>query len=282
MNGRQCILSLLVPCFILSLAGPCAGSDKRADLTVKKIVFAGDQIGGELITLFCNRPCNPELSSLAGEDPRVVMDMQGVAHIQTKSRNVNTGGKLVKRIRSYLDQETQVFRIVLDMEPSKNYIVCPIQDPFNNAYMVRIEESEQKPGERGGDKSSSPSPAKRIMILRPDLKPEEQQEGKPQEAGPGPEKRDPVNGARDVPTVEQGRSQLIAGEYAAAVDTFTLILAADPQDSLSYRLRGNAYRYLGDRLKSMEDWTRAARLGDALVQSYLDSMQVKWRENPAP
>ncbi|MCL5808285.1 MAG: hypothetical protein M1418_07040 [Deltaproteobacteria bacterium] len=249
---------------------------------MKKIVFAGDQIGGELITLFCNRPCNPELSSLAGEDPRVVMDMQGVAHIQTKSRNVNTGGKLVKRIRSYLDQETQVFRIVLDMEPSKNYIVCPIQDPFNNAYMVRIEESEQKPGERGGDKSSSPSPAKRIMILRPDLKPEEQQEGKPQEAGPGPEKRDPVNGARDVPTVEQGRSQLIAGEYAAAVDTFTLILAADPQDSLSYRLRGNAYRYLGDRLKSMEDWTRAARLGDALVQSYLDSMQVKWRENPAP
>ena len=78
------------------------------------------------------------------------------------------------------------------------------------------------------------------------------------------------------------RSQLIAGEYAAAVDTFTQILAADPQDSLSYRLRGNAYRYLGDRQKAMEDWTQAARLGDALVQSYLDSMQVKWRENPAP
>ena len=282
MNSRQCILSLLVPCFILSLAGPCAGSDKRANLTVKNIVFASDKIGGELITLFCNKPCKAELFSLEGENPRVVMDMQGVTHIQTKTRNVSTGGKLVKRIRSYLDQETKVFRIVLDMEPSRNYIVCPIQDPFNNAYMVRIEESEQKPGESGGDKSSSLSQAKHIMILRPDLKPEEQQEGKPQEAGPIPETPSAANVARDVPTVEQGRSQLIAGEYAAAVDTFTQILAADPQDSLSYRLRGNAYRYLGDRQKAMEDWTQAARLGDALVQSYLDSMQVKWRENPAP
>ena len=52
--------------------------------------------------------------------------------------------------------------------------------------------------------------------------------------------------------------------------------------SLSYRLRGNAYDNLAYRRKAMEDWTRAARLGDTTMQSYLDFLQVKWRENPAP
>lgn len=52
--------------------------------------------------------------------------------------------------------------------------------------------------------------------------------------------------------------------------------------SLSYRLRGNAYDNLADRQKAMEDWTRAARLGDTTMQSYLDFLQVKWWENSAP
>jgi len=81
--------------------------------------------------------------------------------------------------------------------------------------------------------------------------------------------------------VARGRAQLNAGEFAAAVDTFTQLLAAHPQDSLGYRLRGNAYDNLGDRQKAMEDWTEAARLGDAVLLSYLDFLQVMRRENPA-
>ncbi len=91
-----------------------------------------------------------------------------------------------------------------------------------------------------------------------------------------------VEAVKDVPSVEQGKSQLNDGEFAAAVDTFTRILAAHPQDSLSYRLRGNAYGNLGDQQKAVEDWIQAARLGDTIIQSYLDFLGVKWRENPAP
>jgi Flp pilus assembly protein TadD len=121
----------------------------------------------------------------------------------------------------------------------------------------------------------------RITILRPDLKPGEQ-EGKLQEALPSPEKHRALKDVKDSQLVDQGRSQLNAGEFAAAVDTFTRILAAYPQDSLSYRLLGNAYDNRADRQKAMEDWTRAARLSDSTMQSYLDFLQVKWRENPAP
>ena len=83
-----------------------------------------------------------------------------------------------------------------------------------------------------------------------------------------------MKAAKDMQSVDQGRSQLNAREFAAGVDTLTQILAAHPQDSLSYRLRGNAYDNLGDRQKAVEDWTQAARLGDTTMQSYLDFLQV--------
>jgi tetratricopeptide (TPR) repeat protein len=285
MNSRPFILLLLFLCFAVSFSGFCAGEDQKTALTVKKIVFTRDKGGRERIALYCNQSCVPELFSLEEENPRVVMDMKGVFLIQTKARNVNTGGKLIKRVRSYLDKQTKILRVVLDLEPSKYYIVRPMQDPFGNKYMLTIYEaaslSEQKPGESKDAKGSSLSQEKRITILRPDLKPGEQ-EGKLQETEPSPEKRNAVKAAKDLQSVDQGRSQLNAGEFAAAVDTFTKILAAHPQDSLSYRLRGNAYDNLADRQKAVEDWTQAARLGDTTLQSYLDFLQVEWRENPAP
>jgi len=271
MNSKPFILLLLVLCFAVSFSGFCAGEDPKNALTVKKIAFTRDKGGGERIALFCNQSCVPELFSLEGENPRLVMDMKGVFLIQTKARNINTGGKLVKRVRSYLDKQTKILRVVLDLEPSKYYIVRPMQDPSGNKYLLTIKD----------DTDSPLSQEKRITILRPDLRPGEQ-ESRLQDATPSPEKRMAVKAAKDMQSVDQGRSQLNAREFAAAVDTFTQILAAHPQDSLSYRLRGNAYDNLGDRQKAVEDWTQAARLGDTTLQSYLDFLQVEWRENPAP
>ena len=282
MKGKSLLLTIFVLSYVVASANPGAGADKKSALTVKKIAFAADESTGEWITLSCNQSCVPELFSIEGENPRLVMDMKGVSLLQPKVRNINTGGKLVKGIRSYLDAKTKILRVVLDLEPSKNYIVCPVQDPFNYTYMLRIEESEQKPGGSPEDKSAALSQDKRITILLPDSKAEEKQESKPQEAGPSEKKPPLVDAAQEIQTVNQGRSQLNAGEFAAAIETFTRILAIHPKDSLSYRLRGNAYDNLGNREKAIEDWIQASRLGDAIVQSYLDFLGVKWREKPVP
>jgi tetratricopeptide (TPR) repeat protein len=283
MNSKPFILLLLIPCFAVSFSGICAGEDQKNALTVKNIAFTREKGGGEKVALFCNQSCIPELFSLEEENPRVVMDMKGVSLIQTKTRNVGTGGTLVKGVRSYLDKQTKILRVVLDMEPSKYFTVRPLQNPSGNTYALTIQEatslSEHKPA---GSKDATGSPlsqGKRITILRPDLKPGEQ-EGKRQEAATSPEKRMAVKTAKDVPSVDQGRAQLNAGEFAAAVDTFTRIIVADPQDSLSYRLRGNAYDNLADRKKALADWKRSARLGDTTIQSYLDFLKVKWRGKP--
>jgi tetratricopeptide (TPR) repeat protein len=285
MNSKPFILFLLVLCFAVSFSGLCTGEDQKTSLTVKKIAFTRDKHGRERIELFCNQSCVPELFSLEDEKLRVVMDMKGVSLIQTKVRNVKTKGKLVKRVRSYLDKQTKILRVVLDMAPSKYYIVRSMPGQSGNAYVLTIYEvsslSTRKPGGNKDVKVSPLSEEKRITILRPDLGPGKQGD-ELQEAIPSPKKHRDVSVAKAVPSVDQGRSQLNAGEFATAVDTFTQILTVHPQDSLGYRLRGNAYDNLGDRQKAVQDWTQAARLGDTTIQSYLDFLQVKWRKNPAP
>jgi tetratricopeptide (TPR) repeat protein len=157
--------------------------------------------------------------------------------------------------------------------------------------------SKQKPGGSGNAKNSPLLQENRITIFHPDLIPGEQK-GNLQEAAPGPENRSAVEATReavpipekpgtveaanDVPSADQGRSHITSSEFATAVDTFTQVIAAHPRDSLSYRMRGNAYDNLGDQQKALEDWTQAARLGDTIIQSYLDFLGVKWQENPAP
>jgi hypothetical protein len=160
MNNKPFILPLLVLCFTMSFSGLCTGEGTKNTLIVKNIAFHRSKGGIERIALFCNQSCVPELFSLDGRNPRLIMDMKGVLKIQIKASNVSTGGELVKRVRSYLDKQTTILRIVLDMEPSKYYIVRPMHDPSGN-YMLTIKENTD----------SLRSQEKRITILRPDLRP---------------------------------------------------------------------------------------------------------------
>ena len=156
MNSRSFALSILVLCFVVSFVSPCTGEDTKTTLTVKNIAFNRSKNGIERIALFCNQSCVPELSAVEGSNPRLVMDMKRVFLIQTKARSISTGGEFVKRVRSYLDEQTKILRIVLEMEPSKYYIVRPIHDPSGN-YMLTIKEN----------RDPSRSQAKQITIITP-------------------------------------------------------------------------------------------------------------------
>lgn len=279
MNSKPFISLLLVLCFTMSFSGLCAGEEQKTVLTVEGIGFHRDKDDRERIVLECNQSCVPELSTLEGENLQMIMEVGGVSLSRTTAHNVKIRGKMINRLRSNFDSKTKIFRVAIEMNALKYYIVHPMQDPSGNKYILII--SERKPEGSENAKGSSLSQEKRITILRPDLK-LEGQEGSLQEAAASPKEGNDMKTAKDVPSVDQGRSQLNAGKFAAAVDTFTQILAANPQDRMSYRLRGNAYDNLGNRQKAVEDWIRAARLGDTILQSYLDFLKVTWRENPTP
>lgn len=270
MNGKGVMGLLLVLWGVAGLPGYCVGDDSKDDLIVNRIAFNRTTGGGERITLSCNRSCAPELFIIEEERPRVVMDMKGVLRVRTGPRRIDTGGKWVKRVRSHLDGETGVLRIVLDLEPTARFVVRPTQDRSGAAYALTIRQDDAEDGTASG---------KRIRLLPVERK-AGQREGRPPKRASGEERR---HSAQDeAHLLAQGRSQLNDARFSAAVETFTRFLAARPRESLGYRLRGNAYDNLGDRPKALEDWTQAARLGDSLVQSYLEFLEVAWQAIPAP
>jgi len=62
----------------MSFSGLCAGEDTKTTLIVKNIAFNRSKGGIEKIALFCNQSCVPELLSLDGRNPRLIIDMKGV------------------------------------------------------------------------------------------------------------------------------------------------------------------------------------------------------------
>lgn len=283
MNTKYCFSIFFTVLFVLSAFGLCTAQDQTAALTVKEIVFKTDKGGKEKVAVLCNQSCVPVLSGLEGKKPRIVMDFTGVSFIESKYRNVPISGKYVKKIRSYLDNDSKKLRVVLDMAPSKYFIVHATKDQTVNAFSLEISEKRRAKDKHARTKES------RISIV--------DRAQKPIDKAPMPEraaeKQKPVRGAKaaadekskpavDGNTVDRGRAQMNAGDYTGAIKTFTEIIAENPRGSLPYRLRGNAYQNIGDRQRAVGDWITAARLGDQLVQSYLDYMQINWKETPKP
>jgi Flp pilus assembly protein TadD len=73
-----------------------------------------------------------------------------------------------------------------------------------------------------------------------------------------------------------GRAKINAGDYKGAIKTLTAVIANNPDESINYRLRGNAYDNLEKRERAIEDWKKAAALGDTIIQSYLSFLGIEW------
>ncbi len=305
MNTKHWFLTCLVVCLVLSSYGLCMAQDQTAALTVKEIVFKADKGGKEKVAVLCNQACIPILSGLEGKKPRVIMDFAGVSFMESRYRNVPVSGKHVKKIRSYLNKDSKKLRVVLDMAPSKHFIVYAIQDETVNTFSLSIAEKRRAKGKYAGTKGSRISFVDRAprTIEKASLPEKAAEKQEPVSSVRVPVKepvrevrvpmKEPVRGAKvavdeksklavDKNSADRGRAQMNAGDYTGAIKTLTEIIADNPRDSLPYRLRGNAYQNIGDRQKSVEDWITAARLGDQLVQSYLDYMQINWKETPKP
>jgi tetratricopeptide (TPR) repeat protein len=283
MKTKHWVLTCLTVCLVFSSYGIGVAQDQTTTLSVKGIVFKADKDGQERVAVLCSQACVPALSSLEGKKAKFIMDFAGVSLMEPKYRNIPVSGKYVKKIRSYLDKDTKKLRVVLDMAPSKHFIIYVLPDQTVNAFSLSIAEKQRAKGKYAGTKERRISIAEQAQRpIDKDLKP-----------GGTAEKQEPVSGAKvavdeksklaaDRGSADRGRSQMNAGDYTGAIKTFTEIIVENPRDSLPYRLRGNAYQNTGDIKKAVGDWITAARLGDASVQSYLDFMQIDWKEAPKP
>ena len=77
----------------------------------------------------------PEVQALEGEKPRVFFD---VPHIEAWDgpERMQFEGEMILRVRTYLDRNEKNLRVVLDLEPSKDYVVNQTYDEYGNIFCL--------------------------------------------------------------------------------------------------------------------------------------------------
>ena len=119
-------------------------SNQNLNIDVKNISFNLNKDGNESIFIEFNRFYTPVISSIEGKEPRIVLDIENVSSFKEEWSVIKVEGKLIKQIRSSMDYKARKARIVLDLEPSKDYIFKPLFGVRENIYSLQISEYEKK------------------------------------------------------------------------------------------------------------------------------------------
>jgi hypothetical protein len=121
-----------------SLAQAAPDSPKEPPLEVKNIAVKFEPAGHEKVFIDFNRDVAPELFSIEGKDPRIVIDIKNVSSVRKGLTRINVRGKLIRQIRSSLDHASRQLRIVVDLSPSISYEVDPAFYRAEKIYVLDI------------------------------------------------------------------------------------------------------------------------------------------------
>ena len=129
-------------------ARTAANSRKEPPLLVRNIYVKFEPAGHEKVFIDFSREVAPEISSIGGKDPRIVVDIKNVLSIRQGIKKIEVKGKLIRQVRSNLDLASRRLRIVVDLAPSRNYEVEPVFYKAEKLYMVDISQApvDQKKG----------------------------------------------------------------------------------------------------------------------------------------
>jgi hypothetical protein len=116
-------------------------SIKEPPLEVKNIAVKFEPAGHEQVFIDFNRDVAPELFSIEGKDPRIVIDIKNVSSVRKGLSRIQVRGKLIRQIRSNLDYASRQLRIVVDLSPSMSYDVEPAFYRAEKIYVLDISEA---------------------------------------------------------------------------------------------------------------------------------------------
>jgi hypothetical protein len=113
------------------------GSVANTPLIVGEITFAKEKDGRERVCIPFNRPYMPEIFSIPGEKPRIVLDLKKVSQWPGKEI-IPTNGSLIQQVRMHLYKGEGKLRVVLDLDPSMDYGVAPSYYEGENIYCIDV------------------------------------------------------------------------------------------------------------------------------------------------
>lgn len=116
-----------------------AGSD-TVNVQVKSIRFKVTADGKEAVLVEFDRFYMPAVYYIEGQSPRIVMDITNTTSMRPEWADMLARGTMVKRIRAMAVPAGNILRIVLDMDPSRNYNANPVLYRAENTYAVEVGE----------------------------------------------------------------------------------------------------------------------------------------------
>lgn len=121
-----------------------AVSDQKPAIAVKSLRFKARDNGRDSIFIEFNRFYVPSITSLEGDKPRIVLDLENVTSFQVEKNLIKVDGVHIRQIRSHIDRKTRKARIVLDLEPLKDYYVQPEFAQKENLYSLHVLAEDKK------------------------------------------------------------------------------------------------------------------------------------------
>lgn len=124
-----------------TINGKSNTTDSRDTIVVKSIRFRIDEDRTEKVFIYLSDFYIPQIIGLEGKKPRIAIDIPNVTSWSERNRIVPVKGQLIKRIRTHLHQDSSTLRIVLDLDPKKNFTANPIYYKAENIYCIVISDA---------------------------------------------------------------------------------------------------------------------------------------------
>ncbi len=127
---------------------PTPSKRKTKDLPPAKIrvtnIKFSEENHQEKVCIVLNSICTPDVKTLNGTKPRVVIDINNVPS-WSGSYITPANGKMIQQIRTYLHRDIEKLRIVLDLNPAQNYSLDQSFNTKENVFCIAVKPSSSPP-----------------------------------------------------------------------------------------------------------------------------------------
>ena len=137
-----CTLLLVLLAFFLFKITFIAADEAQAavPLEIKNIKFKLKENGNEAVYIYSNRDFTPSVFAL--NDGRLVIDIKDLPAYKKGPSKIVVNGRFIRQIRIQFHDKSKTLRVVLDHNPSKNYIVNQIFFEIEKVYVIEVEEQQ--------------------------------------------------------------------------------------------------------------------------------------------
>jgi len=124
-----------------------AAEDQTAvPLEIKDIKFKLKGDGKEVVYIYSNRDFVPSVFALNGGNPRLVIDIKDLPAYKKGPSKIVVNGRFIRQIRTHFHDKSNTLRVVLDHDPSMNYVINQIFFEAEKIYVIEVEEQQERDG----------------------------------------------------------------------------------------------------------------------------------------